>query len=62
MHLVQSRSPSVVTQSPEDIPPIDPRAVFELEVYARNVAGSLDNMMKNLHSNLNKVCAVHECS
>ncbi len=49
------RSPSVVTQSPEDIPPIDPRAVLELELYARRVAQSLDAMMGNLNSSLHKV-------
>ena len=45
----------MVTQSPEDIPPIDPRAVLELELYARRVASSLDQMMINLNTNLHKV-------
>ena len=53
--MIYSRSPSLLTQSPEDIPPIDPRAVLELEMNARRVAENLDVMMANLKGSLNKV-------
>ena len=49
------RSPSVHTQSPDDIPPIDPRVVCDLEIHARKVADSLDNMMQTLTNKLYKV-------
>lgn len=52
--LSQSTS-SILQQSPDDIPPIDPQAVIELENHARHVADSLDLMMTNLRSNLHKV-------
>ena len=55
MKIPSFRSPSVVTQSPEDIPPIDPCAILELELYARRVATCLDQMMSNLNTNLHKV-------
>lgn len=53
-----NRSPSVLTQSPEDIPPIDPRAVLDLEINARRVAENLDFMMSNMKGSLNKVRGV----
>ncbi len=49
------RSPSVLTQSPEDIPPIDPRAILELETQAHRVAVSVDHMLAALKVNLHKV-------
>lgn len=53
-----NRSPSVLTQSPEDIPPIDPRAVLDLEINARRVAENLDFMMSNMKGSLNKMSAL----
>ena len=44
-----------MNQSPEDIPPIDPRVVADLEAHAKRVADSLDVMMNNLKTNLHKV-------
>ena len=48
-------SPSEVAQSPEDIPAIDPRVVYDLELHARKVADNLDTMMQTLSSKLYKV-------
>jgi len=48
-------SPSELAQSPEDIPPIDPRIVYDLELHARRVADNLDNMMQTLTNKLYKV-------
>ena len=51
-----SRSPSsVFQQSPDDIPPIDPQAINDLEMHALKVADNLDLLMGNLKSNLHKV-------
>lgn len=50
------RSPSsVYTQSPDDIPPIDPRALFDIELNARKAAESLDALLQNLVDRLHKV-------
>ncbi|KAK2152452.1 hypothetical protein LSH36_328g02008 [Paralvinella palmiformis] len=51
-------SPSVLTQSPDDVPPVDPRALMDLEMHARNVANSLDNMMSTLKKNIYKMSAI----
>jgi len=48
-------SPSDQAQSPEDIPPIDPRIVYDLELQAQRVAGNLDNVMQTLSNKLYKV-------
>uniref|UniRef100_A0A0B6ZD17 BLOC-1-related complex subunit 6 C-terminal helix domain-containing protein n=1 Tax=Arion vulgaris TaxID=1028688 RepID=A0A0B6ZD17_9EUPU len=54
-----SRSPSsLFQQSPDDIPPIDPSAVIELENHALRVADSLDLMMGNIRNNLHKMSAI----
>jgi len=45
-----------MAQSPEDIPPIDPRVVYDLELHARRVADNLDHMMHTLTNKLHKVC------
>ena len=51
-----SRSPSsLLTQSPDVAPPIDPSAIMELEMAARRVADNMDLMMGNLRNNLHKV-------
>ena len=50
-----SSSPSDQAQSPEDIPPIDPRVVYDLEQHARRVSDNLDNMMRSLTTKLYKV-------
>ena len=49
------RSPSIVTQSPEDVPPIDPRVVDDLQVQANNVAENLRHMMNTLQNHMQKV-------
>jgi len=51
-------SPSDQAQSPEDIPPIDPRVVYDLEQHARRVADNLDNMMRSLTTKLHKVLLI----
>ena len=51
-------SPSEQAQSPEDIPPIDPRVVYDLEQHARRVADNLDTMMQGLTNKLYKVCHI----
>ncbi|XP_046342661.2 uncharacterized protein LOC124123531 [Haliotis rufescens] len=54
-----SRSPSsLFQQSPDDIPPIDPQAVLELENQAHLVADSVDLMMGNLKANLHKMSSI----
>lgn len=54
-----SRSPSsLFQQSPDDIPPIDPQAINDLEMHALKVADSLDLLMGNLKSNLHKMSAI----
>ncbi|KAK7102448.1 uncharacterized protein [Littorina saxatilis] len=54
-----SRSPSsLLTQSPDAAPPIDPEAVMELEMCARRVADNVDHMMGNLRNNLHKMSAI----
>jgi len=51
-----ARSPSsVYTQSPDDIPPIDPKALFDVEMHARKVAENLDTLMQGLVGKLHKV-------
>ncbi|XP_050391024.1 uncharacterized protein LOC126810100 isoform X1 [Patella vulgata] len=53
-----SRSPSsLFQQSPDDIPPIDPNAIVELENQARRVADDVDLMLGNLRSSLHKMSA-----
>jgi len=47
-----------MAQSPEDIPPIDPRVVYDLELHARRVADNLDNMMQILTNKLYKVLLI----
>jgi hypothetical protein len=52
-----SRSSSLpLHPSPDDIPPIDPHAVKDIETHAKRVADNLDLMMGNLKNNLHKVC------
>ena len=51
-------SPSDQAQSPEDIPPIDPRVVYDLEIHARKVAENLDSMMQGLSNKLYKVALI----
>lgn len=54
-----SRSPSsLFQQSPDDIPPIDPQAINDLEMHALQVADNLDLLMGNLRSNLHKMSAI----
>ncbi|XP_076469609.1 uncharacterized protein LOC143299951 [Babylonia areolata] len=54
-----SRSPSsLLTQSPDAAPPIDPAAIMELEMAARHVADNVDHMMGNLRNNLHKMSAI----
>ncbi|XP_064604440.1 BLOC-1-related complex subunit 6-like isoform X2 [Liolophura sinensis] len=54
-----SRSPSsLVQQSPDAIPPIDPQAMQDLESQARVVADRVDLMMGNLKANLFKMSAI----
>ncbi|XP_041377992.1 uncharacterized protein LOC121390273 [Gigantopelta aegis] len=54
-----SRSPSsLYQQSPDDIPPIDPLAIIDLENQARLVADSIDLMMGNLRGSLHKMSAI----
>lgn len=54
-----SRSPSsLFQQSPDDIPPIDPQAINDLEMHALQVADNLDLLMGNLRSNLHKVLSI----
>lgn len=54
-----SRSPSsLLQQSPDDIPLIDPQAVHDLEMHALKVADNLDLLMGNLKSNLHKMSAI----
>ncbi|XP_052067576.1 dentin sialophosphoprotein-like [Mytilus californianus] len=54
-----SRSPSsLFQQSPDDIPPIDPQAVHDLEMHALKVADNLDLLMGNLKTNLHKMSAI----
>ena len=48
-------SPSIVTQSPEEVPAIDPRAIHDLEVHARNIASNIDHITKNMHDTIHKV-------
>jgi len=48
-------SPSDQAQSPEDIPPIDPRVVYDLELHSRRVADNLDSIMQSLSNKLYKV-------
>ena len=48
------RSPSILTASPDDIPPVDPRALLEVESHARRVAASVDFMLGTLQNNLSK--------
>ena len=51
-----SRSSSFPQQpSPDDIPPIDPHAVKDLETHSKRVADNLDLLMGNLRTNLHKV-------
>ena len=50
------RSPSILTASPDDdMPPVDPRALLEIESHAKRVAASVDFMMGTLQNNLSKV-------
>lgn len=54
-----SRSPSsLFQQSPDDIPPIDPQAIHDLEMHALKVADNLDLLMGNLKTNLHKVLII----
>ncbi|XP_071154467.1 clumping factor A-like [Mytilus edulis] len=54
-----SRSPSsLFQQSPDDIPPIDPQAIHDLEMHALKVADNLDLLMGNLKTNLHKMSAI----
>jgi hypothetical protein len=53
-----SRSPSVLTASPEDMPPVDPRALLDLEQQAVAVAGSLDHMLGTLSSSLQRMSSL----
>ncbi|KAL8595206.1 hypothetical protein ACOMHN_043359 [Nucella lapillus] len=54
-----SRSPSsLLTQSPDSAPPIDPGAIMDLEMAARRVADTVDHMMGNLRTNLHKMSAI----
>lgn len=54
-----SRSPSsLLQQSPEDIPPIDPLMLIELEMQAKSVASKVDLMMGNIRCNLHKMSAI----
>ncbi|XP_064633024.1 uncharacterized protein LOC135491225 [Lineus longissimus] len=51
-----SRSSSLpLHPSPDDIPPIDPHAVKDIETHAKRVADNLDLMMGNLKNNLHKM-------
>ena len=54
------RSPSVVTQSPEDVPPIDPRVLIDLEAQALGLAHNVYSMMKTLQVNLHKVHFIYK--
>ncbi|ELT89444.1 hypothetical protein CAPTEDRAFT_167972 [Capitella teleta] len=57
-----SRSASELTQSPDDIPPIDPRALMDLEVLAEKTSMSLQHMMSTLASDLHKMSSLtHAC-
>ncbi len=51
----------MLTASPDDVPPIDPRAMMDLETHARNVAINVDHMMASLQNSLHKVfhCSVN---
>lgn len=57
------RSPSsVYTQSPDDVPPIDPKALLDVELHARKAAETLDVLMQTLVARLHLMSlSVHNC-
>ncbi|ESO87105.1 hypothetical protein LOTGIDRAFT_86499, partial [Lottia gigantea] len=52
-----SRPSSLFQQSPDDIPPIDPSAILELENQARYIADNIDLLLGNLKTSLHKMSA-----
>ncbi|XP_074644744.1 uncharacterized protein LOC141901424 [Tubulanus polymorphus] len=54
-----SRSSSLpLHPSPDEIPPIDPHALKDIETHAKRVADNLDLMMGNLKATLHKMSAI----